>query len=180
MSDGDDAPSRPRRASVVHLAGWLFADLMLVLFVTSFSSIVLAAPPQPVPTHTTHSAPPSPSPSVSLMPRQQVLVLNPQQFYIQVDGAAMAHHVTTGQVARDIVDQMNSQLADRHFQNAKAGLIETFGYSYDSPRTGQDEADSINAILAAGVPSFAGALTQSYWNQGDDNTAEVEVFFFES
>lgn len=174
MDDGVSA--KPRRRGVVHLAGWLFADLMLVLFVTSFSSIVLAAPPHPVPPH---AATPSPSPSRSLMPQKPVLVLNPHVFYIQVDGSALAAHVVSGQVARDIIDQMNGKLDAAGFRNAKAGLIETFGYSPDAPNIGRDEADSINEILTGGIPSFAGALTQSYWNQGDDTQAEVEVFFFE-
>lgn len=182
VNDGtmsDDVSTRPHRRGVVHLAGWLFADLMLVLFVTSFSSIVLAAPAHPVPP--TRSATPSPSPSKSLMPQKPVLVLNPQPFYINVDAAALAANVVTGQVAQNIIDQMNSQLDARGFRNAKAGLIETFGYtpSQGSASRGQAEAASINKIITGGIPSLAGALTQPYWGGGDDNKAEVEVFFFE-
>ena len=46
------------------LAGWLFADLFLALFIIAFSS--QPAAPVPVPTPTagyTHSASPSPSPA---------------------------------------------------------------------------------------------------------------------
>ncbi|MFC8128836.1 hypothetical protein [Streptomyces sp. NPDC057302] len=155
--------SRPRgrgRVSVVVLAGWLFADLLLVLALVS-----MADRPDPLadrPKAAKDGAKPSPSASPSPTGPRSV-ELRPEEF--RVEGAGKSELVTQ-------IHKNTGKWAGR-----EAALVLTFGGS----RNGEAYAHRVNSLLGKGRPGMftKKTATDDFHNLGDPaSTAKVRVYFY--
>ncbi|GAA3080203.1 hypothetical protein ACFQ0X_10900 [Streptomyces rectiviolaceus] len=153
--------SRPRRrgrVSVVVLAGWLFADLLLVLALVS-----MADRPDPLadrPKASKGEAKPSPSKSPT-GPRS--VELRPEEF--RVKGADKG----------DLAEQIRKNTGK--WAGREAALVLTFGGS----RNGEAYAHRVNALLGKGRPDMftKKTATDDFHKLGDPaSTATVRVYFY--
>jgi hypothetical protein len=165
------------------LAGWLFADLFVVLFIISLASGAStppthrAAPPRPTVTPTAQATPslkptPSPKPTPS---HSGVLQGTPTVIDVPVSPAELqalyADPGNDSQLVNGLLSLMTSgEKAER------AGFVQLFLPGADS-----GEATTIATEIVGELPQqqpamFGGAVTQGLWH-GDTSTAEFQIFF---
>jgi hypothetical protein len=180
--------ARNRRRTLDHLrfpllAGWLFADLFVVLFIISLASGAStppshrAVPPRPTATPAA-KATPSPKPKQSLKPtpsQSGVLQNTPTVINVPVSPAELqelyADPGNDSQLVNGLLGLMTSgEKAER------AGFVQLF-----LPGTDSGEATTIATEIVGDLPRqdpamFAGAVTQGLWH-GDSSTAEFQIFF---
>ncbi|MDH6226798.1 hypothetical protein [Streptomyces sp. MJP52] len=166
------APRRARRFNPLHLAGWLFADMLLVLALVSMGDradplAAEAAAARPSPSASASaSASPSPSPSPTRTgPRS--LELKPVK--IRVVAAAGKQAAMVRQIR---------EATERH-EDREAALVLTFG---EAPDTGQGQAyaDEVNKALGKARPEmFGDAVRRPFW-QGSrtSGSASLEIYFY--
>lgn len=152
---------------MVVLAGWLFADLLLVLALVSMADRPdpLADRPEPSPGATASaSSGPLPSPSASPTPTgPQGVSDKPRQFRV--------HGTDKG----DLVRQIRSGTA--RWEGSTAALVLTFG----GGSNGTVYAHLVNSQLPKARPDMFGKrmATDDYHDLGDEaNTALVRVYFY--
>lgn len=137
------------------LAGWLFADLFLVLFVISLASL----PPKHPSPRTSTSSPPPPPPVRVLDP--------PVNFYIPASSA------TSGLIAA-----LKHDLVTRHLLGRQAGVLLVFA---PGPLSGVSQAintaNSVIGIVRSKVSGFSGVQGSGYWS-GSGNSFHFKIFFF--
>ena len=120
---------------MIALAGWLFADLMLVIMVVAMASdadpLADQAPSRPI----AHSASPKPSPSPSPSPTG-LRTLDLRPVIIHIDGP--------GDSDQSLIDQIQAKLAQQ--AGRQAGMVLTFG---DGPCLSPDTdyATRVNGLL---------------------------------
>ncbi|WP_246212993.1 hypothetical protein [Streptomyces abyssomicinicus] len=169
MTASSKAARRGRRFNPLHLAGWLFADMLLVLALVSMGdradplAAETAARPKPSASGQA-SASPSPSPTPT-GPRS--LELKPVK--IRVVAAAGDRSAMVARLR---------EATERH-DGREAALILTFG---EAPDTGQGQAyaDEINKALEKARPDMFGeAVKRSFW-QGSrsSGSAALEIYFY--
>lgn len=170
-------PRIPRERALAALAGWLFADLMLVIVIVAMGGqsdpLAAGAPklvvstrhasPTPKPTPTT--AKPSPSPTFTGPPS---LERTPQVFDVQ---AAQGDDAT-------LTRQITAALA--RYRGRRAGFVMTFGWGSDS---GSDTAyaTEVNGLLNRIAPGIfpVGTPEQAFIDLGSPSGgAKVEIFLF--
>lgn len=168
---------RLHRRPVVMLAGWLFADLMLVIMV-----VMMASQPDPLANAkavVTHRPTPSPSPSRSAGPR----TLNLKPVVIHVDGPSVAQ--------AKIVSEIQAELAG--YVGRQAGMVLVFG---DGVCIGPDTAYAKTVIGLlnranpnADPPMFpATTVTRPFINGGSGGScsgdpatgADLDIYYFTS
>lgn len=155
--------SRPRRRgriSVVVLAGWLFADLLLVLALVS-----MADRPDPLADRPKASErKPEPSPPTSKPPTgPRSVELEPEEFRVK--------GTDKGDLARQI-HKNTGKWAGR-----EAALVLTFGGS----RNGEAYAHRVNSLLGKGRSGMftKKTATDDFHKLGDPaSTATVRVYFY--
>lgn len=157
-------PRSPRPTATgrtVLLAGWLFADLFLLLLVIALGSL-----PREERTSSSSSPSPSasPSPSWSGQPAERGLVLKPCSFTVKTgsDGSVKA--------------QFTSQLRKAGVASRTAGFVLSFGTAPD-PGPGQAAADKVNSVITKGLPRFRHAPKRGYWKGGATGKVRIDVFF---
>ena len=160
------------------LAGWLFADLLLVLFITAFASTTTpSAPPKPPrpPAPSPTASRPAPGPSSS---RQPVLILKPVTFILPVPQPGIVG--SNGGSAADLAlaGELESALRAKGFGHSQAGLVEAFGWSPSSDGDGIQVARAANLAVTKNLALFANATQQDFWSPGADGTVTLKVFFF--
>ncbi|TXL85877.1 hypothetical protein EW053_29330 [Streptomyces sp. IB2014 016-6] len=146
------------------LAGWLFADLVLVLALVSMADRPdpLAARPAAGPSSGSPSPSPSPTPS-PVGPRS--VELKPQQ--IRVKGGA----------SKDIVAQINK--GTKKWPGRTAALVLTFGGS----QGGTEYAHRVNSLLSKARPEMFSkkTATDDFHDLGEpSNTAIIRIYFYTS
>lgn len=175
-------PSRRRRfgatprTSPEALAGWLFADLLLVLFIIGIGSgltIVLTDDP----------APPGPTedePAVVIPPPPPSMRLDPIHLEVGVDAATLlSSDPATAQAARAA---LNSDIAAQTagLTGQRSAMVLTWGHA-TTPTTGQDLARVAIAEMTAGRPDvFGGSASKALW-LGDPRSdrIELEIYLFQ-
>ncbi|MEU1626672.1 hypothetical protein ABZ746_15365 [Streptomyces sp. NPDC020096] len=154
-------PRRSTVGSTVLLAGWLFADLLLLLLLIALGSL-------PRLDRTAgKGATPSHTPGSSASPSQQArvgLVLKPCSFTVQT-GSDDA-----------VASQLASQLHSAGVQNRTAGFVLSFG-SAPQPDEGQAAADRVNGIVTQRLKLFQHAPKRGYWQGGPTGSVRIDVFF---
>jgi hypothetical protein len=160
------------------LAGWLFADLLLVLFVTAFASTTtLSAPPKPpgpAPTLTPTPAHPGPKPTS----HPSVLILRPVVFTLPVPQPGIVGSGGGSSADVALAGELRSKLRAEGLGNLRAGLVEAFGWSLSSGGDGIQVAKAANLAVAKNLPLFSKAYQQNFWTSGADGTVTLKVFFF--
>jgi hypothetical protein len=159
--------TRRRRFTPLHLAGWLFADMLLVLALVSMGdrgdpqAARAAARTSPSP------GTPSPSPSPSQTPS------GPRS----VERRPVKLHVAaaSGDTTR-MVRQLRAATA--RYKGRSAAFVLTFGQAPD-PGAGQVYAREVNGSLRRARPAmFSDATTRDFWNGGASGTADLEIYFY--
>ena len=156
------APGR-RRFGPVALAGWLFADLLLVLTLVALSD---RADPQAARPHPSASRSVPPTPAASPSPT------GPRS----LDRARKTFTVS-GRNEKKLVDQLRSKTA--RWDGREAALVQTFG----GGRGGTHYAHRVNSLLhrarAGMFPKTT--LTDDFLKLGrKESTAEVWIYFYTS
>lgn len=167
--------SRPRRGfrfSPLHLAGWLFADMLLVLALVSMGdrgdplAAQAAASPSPSPSASAEDEPsPEPSPTPT-GPRS--VERKPVKLSVSAEAGDAAH----------MVRQLQESTA--RYEGRSAAFVLTFGQAHE-PSDGQAYAREINKALRNARPEmFTDATTRDFWNGGAPGTADLEIYFYTS
>ena len=147
------------------MAGWLFADLLLVLFVVGLGSQVPVIPdPEPEEVAAEPVGPP--------VMRQQAKVIE-----VSVDADALLAGDPAAQQA--VAAQIRAQTAG--MVDSQAVLVLVFGYSPD-PDRGVAISESVAAVVRT-LPSPFSPTTQTreFWD-GDPNegTVRLEIFLLDN
>ena len=154
---------RPPAGRTLLLAGWLFADLLLLLLVIALGSL-------PREERTGASSTPTPSPSGSADPSpsarqaERGLVLKPCSFTVRTGGAD------------SVKKQLGSQLRKAGVANRTAGFVLSFGTAPD-PGPGQAAAEKVNSEITQALPRFSHAPKRGYWKGGPSGKVRIDVFF---
>lgn len=159
------------------LAGWLFADLLLVLFVTAFVS--LPAPPVVGAVHATAKPTPSPSSTPTVTP-PRVLEQQPQTFTVTdvspTDVSSSDAATSTAAIAK-LVGELRNQLAAHGMQGRQVGFVIVLAYGpIDGIGPAISTANSVVGILKAKESQFSGAAGLGYWTGSPG--FEFKIFFF--
>jgi len=146
-------------------AGWLFADLLLVLFIVSLASLP-AGHKHHKPTPPPHSVPP------------RVLDRTPVQFHLNVPPADFEGGAPAAGAVSALLRQLNQALASRHLQHEQAGFVQVFA-SGPVTAIGQalTAAKQVISIVEQRSPAFADAVGRGYWS-GSGDYLKFVVFFF--
>jgi hypothetical protein len=125
--------------SVPMLAGWLFADLFLVLFIVAFSSQPTVALPKPRPVASAAHRPPLPKKRHG----PQGLQSAPVDFklFVSPTGLDSADPAVQNRARTQLLAGVHQQLASRHLLGRKAGFVLVFATSINGA------ADPINEAL---------------------------------
>lgn len=164
------------------LAGWLFADLFLVLFVVALSaqpSVSLATHVKPL---TDHGKQKHHSTSVTRKPTQLVLDPTPADFRIFVSPAGFDDPATKAQTASALLSELDQKLRSLHLQSRRAGFVLVFATAPQSA-DGQalDDANTAIALIKKKYSvTFGQAVGEGLWGgsaQGLDNF-HFQIFFY--
>ena len=157
------------RFTPLHLAGWLFADMLLVLALVSMGDrgdpLAAQAATRPSPSASSGDAESSPTPS----PTPQ----GPRS----VERKPVKVHVTAAVGDRTrMVKQLRSATA--RYEGRAAAFVMTFGHAVE-PGDGQAYAREINKALRKARPDmFTDATTRDFWNGGTAGAADLEIYFY--
>ncbi|MFC9705861.1 hypothetical protein ACFTWD_34790 [Streptomyces sp. NPDC056943] len=158
---------RAPRFNPLHLAGWLFADMLLVLALVAMGD---QGDPLAAEAATRPGASASPKPGASKSPKPKgprAVVRTPVKVSIDAapgDRAAM----------RKQLREVTARYAGR-----QAAFVLTFGQHSD-PGPGQAYAGEVNRTLAQARPDmFRGATTRDFWQGGaSGGHADIEIYFY--
>jgi hypothetical protein len=165
------------------LAGWLFADLMLLLFIVGLSfaptqTSTVAAKPSPSPT--VHATPPG-------IPKQRVLQHNYYTIYVNVQLPSLQSGNLDSAVANQLINGTNAQLRTLVAQNPSlqgkaVGVAVIFGAGPQSEiGAAMSEASDAGSILHAKDPAFEQAAFLPEWTGSQASTyVELIMFFYAS
>lgn len=172
------------RGRIALLAGWLFADLLAVLFVIELSTEQghAAAPTRPT---ISHSASPGPSKSPSPGPGGgHPFGLDPKFLMVHVtnlDYGLLAQQGPDGSVGRDIVNQVTQQIHAVPGGNRPVGFVVTLA---DAPQNdagiaiANSTAVLVDKVLFAHQPQFAACRDETGWQGAhSEGTIMLKVFF---
>lgn len=173
------AHSTRRRGNAALLSGWLFADLLLVLFLVALVSVPLKpAAAHPAPTARKSTASPSPRPSPSPPVPRRPPGLDPNYLALEIA-------VSPDQVRASGIGQFRAAV-DRqlraHRDPRPVGLVLIFAAGPDTPEgQGQaiETANKTANALKAQDPVFAETLGLGYWG-APDGTFDLKIFFLNS
>jgi hypothetical protein len=173
------------------LAGWLFADLFLVLFIVAFASqpsAPLSKPKVPTSTHSpTPSAAPSPSPTLSPSPSPKPasigLEQTPQNIVVQVSPIAVDNPATRAAALVQLISSLHKQLASLRLTGGTAGFVIIFATSVTDNPDPVDEADKVaDSVLPVlktqDAALFGRASGEGFWGGANGNYFHFQIFFF--
>ncbi|WP_433256938.1 hypothetical protein ACQPYK_18980 [Streptosporangium sp. CA-135522] len=184
------------RLTAAHLAGWLFADLLLVLFLVSLSAQTFSPVPPPVPSPTptrTPDAVRTPKPATA-----RLLSKDYCELLIRADfGLMLGTGPARAAEERRVVRRMDAVLQGRDPQavlgvnagpcrehlrrDRQAGIIIAYGAA---PRSSiglaTQVAKRVSDAVIAGHPRFAGATALAQWTEQGTDQVKMIVFFYES
>jgi len=162
----EGANRRGRLFAVESIAGWVFADLLLVLFLVGLGSAKAYTPPEPPP------PPPKQAPIVGMK-------TEPVAIQVHVNGQRLGTGTRLSRTEqRAVCRSVRGRLA--RVRGERAALVLIFGGASDVT-TGQNVARAIGAQLhCADRRVFAGRVpTRAFWDGTLPlGTARLEVFLF--
>ncbi|MFF3932529.1 hypothetical protein [Streptomyces hirsutus] len=154
------------RFTPLHLAGWLFADMLLVLALVSMGDRgdPLTAQADAKPSKPT-AVKPSPEPSRTPTGPRSVAR---KPVKIRLTAAV-------GDTPR-MVKQLRA--ATTRYEGREAAFVLTFGQAPE-PSDGQAYAREVNEALRKARPDmFTDATTRDFWNGGPSGSAALEIYFY--
>ncbi|MFJ5937949.1 hypothetical protein [Streptomyces sp. NPDC093071] len=158
---------RAPRFNPLHLAGWLFADMLLVLALVAMGDQgdPLAAEAPTGPKATTS---PKPGPSKTPAPKgPRAVTRTPVK--VSLD-APPGDRATMREQLRKITAR---------YEGRQAAFVLTFGH-HPEPGLGGDYATDVNSQLAKARPDmFRGATTRDFWKGAPSGGhADLEIYFY--
>jgi len=154
------------RFTPLHLAGWLFADMLLVLALVSMGDRgdPLAAQADASPSKSADATPsPEPSPTPT-GPRS--VARKPVKVHLTA---------AVGDTTR-MVRQLRA--ATTRYEGREAAFVLTFGQAPE-PGDGQAYAREVNKALRKARPDmFTDATTRDFWTGGPSGSADLEIYFY--
>jgi hypothetical protein len=172
------------------LAGWLFADLFLVLFIVVFSSQPTVATPKPK-AAVSPAARPSPHPSGRPSPKASAkpkppprtgLEPAPVSIDVAVSPSAVDNPATRPQATAQLLTSLNTQLAARHLLGRRAGFVLVFAGSVTGASDPIDEAVHVGTMVITDLrkqdaATFGTASGEGLWG-GANDLFHFQIFFF--
>jgi hypothetical protein len=176
-------PAVPRERSLVAFAGWLFADLMLVIMLVAMGgqpetpeAVATPSPATPSTTPTaTPTTTPTPAPAPTPTPTPKPIPIGPlaldrSPVVVDVSGAPGATTALTAQLTKALAP----------YHGRRAGFVLTFGWgsNIDSDIA---YATTVNTLLGKTLPAMfpSGTVLRPYMDLSHTGgAAEIQVFFF--
>lgn len=170
----EDAHRRGRLLSAESFAGWVFADLLLVLFIVGLGSAIAYTPPEP----------PKPKPVVMKDKKQKIerivgMETDSVPITVTVDGPVLSRGLPLNQQQRQAICQ-STRSGVGPIRSDRAALVLVFGGASDVV-SGQNVARAVASQLnCANSQVFRGRVpTRAFW----DGTlplgkVRLEVFLF--
>jgi hypothetical protein len=173
------------------LAGWLFADLFLVLFIVVFSSQPTVATQKHTVATQKHKAPASPSVRPSPVPsprptptRPPKLGLEPApvNIHVSVSPADIENPATRPRAVARLLASLNTQLAARHLDHLRAGFVLVFAGSVAGAGDPIGEAVHVATMVIPILSKqdaavFGTASGEGLWG-GANELFHFQIFFF--
>jgi hypothetical protein len=162
------------------LAGWLFADLFIVLFVVAFASqLSVPKTPGPTPTPTVSKSPP---PIKRHKPAQMGLQQNPVNIRVNVSPTAVDDPGTRATAVAALLSGLHEKLAAKHLLGVKSGFVLIFATSVPGASDPINEAikvaKSIKPILKRrDAATFGKTSGEGLWG-GSGESFDFQIFFF--
>ncbi|MGX1886008.1 hypothetical protein [Streptomyces sp. NPDC055287] len=156
---------RAPRFNPLHLAGWLFADMLLVLALVAMGDEgdPLAAEAAVKPSASS-SAPKPSKPPKHTGPR----AVTKKPVKVSIEAASGDR--------RRIEQRLRAVTAA--YKDRQAAFVLTFGRHPD-PGPGGDYAHEVNSLLKKARPEmFKGATTRDFWKGGASGHADIEIYFY--
>lgn len=154
------------------LAGWLFADLFLVLVLVGLASLPVTTK-EGTPAH-------SPSPSATAEPPERDrLRKRPVDFDIEIPPARFRD---SGRQAamRELLSKIDTELAERRLTESRAGFVLVFASGpQEATGVAQDTAERIYQSLRRRHEVFRDSSGVGYWAGANSDHLEFKVFFYE-
>ncbi|GAA3967777.1 hypothetical protein FOF52_10270 [Thermobifida alba] len=165
------------RAPAVHLAGWLFADLLLVLFLVSLSAQNAPEAPEP---------PPPPPPKLLSPDSCEFTVRLGNGFDVDPDRVV----AELGRILSDPDDsdfntddghgEPSDKCREHLTEQREIGFVIAFGSgSNQQIGAAKEFAAEVVEIAVAEIPQFEGAKYRELWTGGSPGAVELSVFFLE-
>jgi hypothetical protein len=185
---------RPGRRSPALLAGWLFADLLLMLFLISLATQASGSSAHPHPSPTTSRSPspsPSPSPTQGFISKkfcEMLLPLSTEGIENNNQGAesqliSALNTALAGQDPGEILDDPVNADGDQASclsqlpRHLRVGVVIAYGASPDIG-TGVTLGQNAVADIIRRSPRFSGASSFSGWTgEHGSNAVELIIFF---
>lgn len=154
--------------STESLAGWIFADLLLILFLVGLGSAVAVRPPEPPPERVTAEPPKPPKPERKIVgmqtePRKLPVTFDPKQL-------ASGNRALCGEIRKKT----------RKMDDQRAALVLVFGGGAEVG-IGQDMARGVaRQLTCANRDLFpAGTPARPFWDGGlQQGSARLEIFLY--
>lgn len=165
------------------LAGWLFADLFLVLFIVVFSSQPTVATAKPKPPLSTVPATPSAAPSPKPARTSRLgLQTTPVNIDVSVSPASIDNPATRSRAVAQLLASLNAQLAARHLSGLRAGFVLVFAGSVTGAADPIDEAVHVGTMVIPILQKqdaavFGTASGEGLWG-GVTGLFHFQIFFF--
>lgn len=158
---------RAPRFNVLHLAGWLFADMLLVLALVAMGD-------QGDPIAAKEAEKGRDKPSASASPKPSKTPKGPRA--VMRKPVKVSIKAPSGDRDR-IVDKLRDVTAP--YKGRQAAIVLTFGEHAD-PGPGQAYARQVNSALSKARPDmFGGTTTRDFWQGGSSaGRAEIEIYFY--
>ncbi|MFE6905673.1 hypothetical protein [Streptomyces erythrochromogenes] len=178
-----------RRPGGTYLAGWLFADLLLVIVLVVLGSEVPAAAPDPRPTATataapnpSHSASPSPAPSDTARPGGLDPVTVSVGVRLDPDALIAGRPSETDELTR----QVNEEI--KRYEGRTAAFVMVFGTVRSGGSVDTGRSDAFATAVARQLPQaaprffppYSEKIIRGYHDSGQaipSGTARIELFF---
>jgi hypothetical protein len=153
------------------LAGWIFADIIIVLFIVGLGSAAAPEIPKTAPSPT---AKPPPKPT----PRIVGMRTSPSITYVNYDPSAL---LAAGAEAKPEQDRvcLGLRAATRAFRGNRAALVLIFGGGQDIGAAEAAATAVSKQLTCADGPLFRGTVSRPFWDGGlQAGSARLEIFMF--
>ncbi|NUT95510.1 MAG: hypothetical protein HOY78_26120, partial [Saccharothrix sp.] len=136
-----------RRLHVVLLAGWLFADLFLVLFIVGLESTPGAGAASSSASATTTTTTTTTTPTTTTTVAERVLDRTPVKFEVEADLDRLGAEGPDGPVAAGVLDAVSREVAARGPGRAVGFVLIFAAGPQDGIAQAQDRARTVLGVL---------------------------------
>lgn len=172
--------TQPRRRglSPEAIAGWLFADLLLVLFIVGLGSQVTKSVAEPRPS-SSPSASKTQKPKKPGMRTKPVIISVPVRADALLSGPGARQRAASRALDREVSQELKSPRVANQTEGLKAAVVLAFGQTGSDVTKGQRLARQVLRELPDIDPDlFKGAAGKDLWNGSATNRVELWVYLY--